>query len=298
MYRGEWAREPKAFRYFGGDYFIKDFLIELLRGSGCKYLVEVFGGSGVVSMYAPRDVFKLVVYNDIDDALVSFFRVVVERPDDFQRVLALLPYSRGLFRYFKDLFSRSSLDPFSKAVLLYYIYMVSMNSLGNTFGVSFERDPHAVSMKRHVANAIAEVAKRLSDVTIENLDWRDVIDKYDREGAVFYLDPPYVTINTGRERETYYRHSFSVSDARMLAARLSRIKGRYLLKIHEDQLQLYTPHLGRHYIKRLDYSLKIPVHAVSGDGGPNPRFRYAFLTNYPIGLDRYTPDKSADLVRQ
>jgi DNA adenine methylase len=291
MYRSERFRESKAFRYPGGDYFIKDFLIGLLRDSGCKYLVEVFGGSGVVSMYAPRDVFKLVVYNDIDDVLVSFFRVAVERPDDFQRVLALLPYSRGLFRYFKDLLSRGSLDPFSKAVLLYYIQMVSVNGLGETMGVSFVHN-HAVYVKNHVANAIAEVAKRFSDVIIENMDWRDVIDKYDREGTVFYLDPPYVTVNVDavRDRETYYRHGFGAGDARLLATRLSRIKGKYLLKIHEDQLQLYGPYLGRYYVKRLDYSVKMTV---SFGENSKPSFRYVFLTNYPVGIDRFASNNSS-----
>jgi DNA adenine methylase len=289
MYRGERARGPKAFRYPGGDYFIKDFLVGLLRGSGCKYLVEVFGGSGVVSMYAPRDVFKIIVYNDIDDVLVSFFRVVVERPDDFQRVSALLPYSRGLFRYFKDLLSRGSLDPFSKAALLYYIHMVSVNGLGETFGVSLKHS-HTVYFKSSVANKIAEVAKRFSDVHIENLDWRDVIDKYDREGVVFYLDPPYVSVNVDavRDRESYYRYGFGAGDARLLATRLSRIKGKYLLKIHEDQLQLYGPYLGRYYVKRLDYSVKMTV---SYGEGSRPSFRYVFLTNYPVGIDRFASNQ-------
>jgi DNA adenine methylase len=289
MYRGERFRELKAFRYPGGDYFIKDFLVDLLRGSGCKYLVEVFGGSGVVSMYAPRDVFKVVIYNDIDDVLVSFFRVVVERPGDVERVLALFPVSRGLFRYFRDLLSRGSLDPFSKAILIYYIHMVSVNGLGETFSVSYDRD-FTRYVKRHVASAIAEVAKRFSDVYIENLDWRDAIDKYDREGTVFYLDPPYVTINdnVGRNRETYYRYAFSAGDARMLASRLSRIKGKYLLKIHEDQLQLYAQHLGRYYVKRLDYSVKMTV---SYGEGSRQSIRYVFLTNYPVGIDRFASNQ-------
>jgi len=41
-------------------------------------------------------------------------------------------------------------------------------------------------------DAIWRFVERLRLVQVENLDWRECIDKYDHEGALFYLDPPYV----------------------------------------------------------------------------------------------------------
>ena len=37
-----------------------------------------------------------------------------------------------------------------------------------------------------------EFADQLADVTLENLDWSEVFEKYDSEGTVFYCDPPHV----------------------------------------------------------------------------------------------------------
>jgi hypothetical protein len=48
------GKPTKPFRYVGGDWQIKDELLDLLAKSKCKTLVEVFGGSGIVSMYAPE----------------------------------------------------------------------------------------------------------------------------------------------------------------------------------------------------------------------------------------------------
>jgi DNA adenine methylase len=285
MYRSDRDRDYKSFRYPGGDYFIKDILINILIQSRCKYLVEVFGGSGVISMYAPRNIFKVVVYNDIDDYLVAFFRIVREKKDNLIKTLVLLPHSRSLFNYFRELMNKSNLDDLSKAIIIYYVHMYSTNANSSSFGVSFEKN-HTVEVKRNIVNGLAEVAKRFSDVLIENLDFRRLIEKYDRNETVFYLDPPYVTVGRGGgNRETYYRYAFTVADAKTLAAMLSKIKGKYLLKIHEDQYQLYRDHLGKHYVKEYEHKSYMKVVFNKEE---RPKIKYLFITNYLLGLDRYS----------
>lgn len=285
MYKSDRDREYKSMRYVGGDYNIKDILINILIQSRCKTLVEVFGGSGVISMYAPRDIFKVIVYNDIDDYLVAFFKIVREKKDELAKILALLPRSRSLFNYFKELMNKSDLDDFSKAIIIYYVRMFSMSGDAISFSVSLTKN-NAIEEKRHVANALAEIAKRLSDVTIECLDYRKLIEKYDREETVFYLDPPYVaTDQSSSKRKIYYRYAFTAADARILAAMLSRIKGKYLLKIHEDQYTFYKHYLGKHHIREHEYKART---AVAFNKEEKPIFKYLFITNYTIGLDRFS----------
>ncbi|WP_051000127.1 hypothetical protein [Sinorhizobium fredii] len=38
---------------------------------------------------------------------------------------------------------------------------------------------------------LEDVHERLASVVIENLGWLDFIDRYDRPGTLFYLDPSY-----------------------------------------------------------------------------------------------------------
>ena len=68
------------------------------------------------------------------------------------------------------------------------------------------------------------VARRLNRVTIEGLDWAECIRRYDRETALFYLDPPY----PGSEA-IYGSNLFSSADFETMARILASLKGRFIL---------------------------------------------------------------------
>lgn len=63
--------------------------------------------------------------------------------------------------------------------------------------------------------------------SIENLDYKDIIRKYDSESAFFYVDPPYF----GKE-EYYINHDFSRETHKELASVLNNIKGKFLLSYY------------------------------------------------------------------
>ena len=69
--------------------------------------------------------------------------------------------------------------------------------------------------------------RRLEDVTIENLDWSAFIARYDREGALFYLDPPYF----GCERD--YGDRFGREQFTRMAEQLAGLKGRFILSLND-----------------------------------------------------------------
>jgi len=87
----------KPLRFPGGDWYIKDEILELITKSNCNRLVEVFGGSGVISMYAPRNLFKQIIYNDKDELIFNFFKVLQEKPKELFVNLLLTPISKSLF---------------------------------------------------------------------------------------------------------------------------------------------------------------------------------------------------------
>ena len=63
---------------------------------------------------------------------------------------------------------------------------------------------------------------------VENMDFEDVIDKYDSPTTYFYLDPPYW------KTENYYSaHDFDCDDHGRLAGRLHHIKGKFGLSYYE-----------------------------------------------------------------
>lgn len=73
-----------------------------------------------------------------------------------------------------------------------------------------------------------EVAKRLSRVVIENVDFEQLLHTYDRPDALFYFDPPY------HGTEKVYQEIFSTSDHHRLREALEKVKGKWILSYNDD----------------------------------------------------------------
>jgi len=66
---------------------------------------------------------------------------------------------------------------------------------------------------------------KINNITdILNLDYKEVIDKYDSKSTFFYLDPPYM----GKE-EYYLNHNFNKESHKELSDVLNNIKGKFIL---------------------------------------------------------------------
>jgi DNA adenine methylase len=78
---------------------------------------------------------------------------------------------------------------------------------------------------------------RLSRVTVMNLDYAAFIDRLDRPGTLFYLDPPYY----GNEGD-YGKGLFSRDRFEEMAGQLAGLKGRFLLSLndHPDVRQIFA----------------------------------------------------------
>jgi len=229
----------KMLHFAGGDFRIASILLprieKLCTFKKCT-LVEVFGGSGYVSQSVNRNIFGNIIYNDIDDKLTSFYKTVKETPEKLALILSLLPYSRSLHKIVKELLNTSKeLSSLVTAVLLFYSINTTMFGKLANQGFAYTINPlenEARVFKTRVW-AILKYAKAWKDITIENLDFREIIKKYDNEKTVFYLDPPY----PDRAIE-YYGHPFTVNDLREMAKMLTMIRGKFLLKLDEKTYTL------------------------------------------------------------
>ena len=73
---------------------------------------------------------------------------------------------------------------------------------------------------------------------VENMDFQEVIEKYDSPTSYFYTDPPYW------KTENYYsNHDFDRSDHERLADCLKNSEGRYSLSYYDfPLLQTWFPY--------------------------------------------------------
>ncbi len=216
----------------GGDYKIADVLlprIEQLCPKPKCTLVEVFGGSGYVSQSVNRAVYGNIIYNDINNMLVTLYKYVKEHPEQLATLLSLLPYARSYYRIIRDTMKiNQDFGSMVAAALFFYLYNATFNSVITRGGFSYSISPTKNEARRfkNRAWAIMKYADAWRDIIIENLDFRAVIKKYDSERTVFYADPPYLN-----RAEEYYGTPFTTDDLREMATMLTQIRGRFLLKL-------------------------------------------------------------------
>ncbi|MEY4572612.1 MAG: hypothetical protein RLZ10_1855, partial [Bacteroidota bacterium] len=72
-----------------------------------------------------------------------------------------------------------------------------------------------------------------SITNVENMDFQQVIEKYDSPKTYFYTDPPYFIVGEG---SYYSNHEFGRNDHERLANTLKNIKGKFSLSYYEFDL--------------------------------------------------------------
>ena len=97
---------------------------------------------------------------------------------------------------------------------------------GRNFGISVDR-PARFNLTT-LEPDLEALHERLSGVTVTCLDFAAFIDRIDRPGTLFYLDPPYFGCEDDYGRELFSRARFEE-----LAVQLGHLKGRFILSLND-----------------------------------------------------------------
>ena len=195
------------------------------------------------------------VYNDFDRNLVNLFRCMKVRPmavirelgfcnlnsrddfdvlrkffeheiftddylaDELELTEIMLPPAQA--KELKELRLRIEQDyDVRKAAMYLKLQRYSYSSSGK----SFASQPFDI---RKLFSLIQQLESRMANVIVENQDFERLIRHYDREDALFYLDPPYFST------EDMYPGGFGMDDHKRLRDLLRNIKGRFLLSYND-----------------------------------------------------------------
>ena len=223
-------------RYHGGKFQITPWIIGLFPDH--QNYVEVFGGGAGVLLRKPRSTVE--VYNDLDFQCVSLFRILrdPELRDRLCSIVELTPFSREEF----ELCHHPADDPVEAARRFVFRCQAGhgTTSVDTTDSNGFRScDIRAgKSYAREwtgLPSAIAIAGKRFQGVTIEQLDFRRLIQKFDDPETLFFCDPPYPS-STRDAAGKGYVHEMSDDDHEQLAWLLHQIKGRALVTSYPSKL--------------------------------------------------------------
>ena len=210
--------------------------IQMLLPTHYKTLVDVFGGSGIITMNTSVPSGCLQIYNDLNHDLYNLLFCAKERPLELVRELGFLPINahdefdvlqRQLqgedftMEYMEQqldlteillqplqaeivrqlLLERGSLGNVRRAAAFYKLQRYSYNSSGDSYGGG------SCDIRRFFHD-IWECSHRLKNVVLENKDFESIIAAHNDPQTVVYCDPPYYGRNTPPRQPLTQRKEF------------------------------------------------------------------------------------------
>ena len=265
--------------YFGGKSRLAPWIVSHFGPH--QVYVEPFCGSA--SVLLAKNSSGLEVVNDADGALVNFFRVLRDQPDDLARVCSLTPYARDEFMACRSV--SVDAEPLERARQWFCLVTQGFGSMPvETTGWSAPslNGGNEAAKVSNLIRRFEAVAVRLRNVTIENRDAFAVMAAYDSPDTLHYLDPPYLWSTRSwakvQSRKQDYAVEFQTdAEHQRLVDYLKSLKGHVVLSGYD--CDLYRDALeGSWHVIRKDV-------AVAGrsrlDGGTSRAVEVLWVNRFP-----------------
>jgi len=228
-------------RWHGGKWRLAPWIIGYFPSH--RIYVEPYGGAASVLMHKPRSYAE--VYNDLDDDVVTLFRVL-RNPAACLHLIELLrltPFARAEFFNAYEIAS----DPVERARrLIIRSFMgfgsnahnaaarkTGFRSNSNRRGTTPAHDWHGYP------DCCAHIIERLQGVVIENRPAMQVMQQHDGAETLHYVDPPYLpetrSGNAGGVTQGY-AHEMTVEQHQELLDFLKTLRGMVVLSGYASPL--------------------------------------------------------------
>jgi DNA adenine methylase len=255
------------FSFFGGKNSQSDWIYSYINpiSNDIDTYAEIFSGSMWTYMNNDFSFAKNIIYNDLNIYLVNLFHCL-SKPD-FRQYLTKLSESGSFlyfdrnstyekqYQYYKELFLKCKKElytdklgqeikidiPDYKIAVKYFILLrhafssISNEKIGYSYSAESYKEGKPIPKPKSYA-AIKKLSEskytdKLDAITnFENLDFAELIKKYDSKKTMFYADPPYFSTEN-----KYFRgdEHFGKEGHQRLADSLKNIKGKFILSYYD-----------------------------------------------------------------
>lgn len=220
-----------SINWVGGKSKLYKTIISIMPEHKCY--VEAFAGGIWILINKPK--VSVEVMNDINKELVNFYEVVQNEYNEMKEKFKFIVSSRDMFEKYisMTLEEINSMNKIERAVRFLYINRCSHSGLMKNYGYSNIRRSKVCIVTDDFDKLIGETHKRIKDVYIEQGDYKNIIDRYDkRESAkeeqkvLFYFDPPYYQT---------YDYQGNPVDYEELKNKLSSMKSYWILSVKDSE---------------------------------------------------------------
>jgi DNA adenine methylase len=274
------ARIGPVLKWPGSKWRIAEWIVGFMPQH--KVYVEPYFGSG--ACYFRKSPARLSTLNDLDCAVVEFFRVLRDRPADLAAAVALTPWSRVEWER-----SFAPCDEDVEAARRFLVRSQQSHGMRPRRRTGWR---HATGASAAGGGGIRDVAgqwanlpplllaaaEQLRGAQLECRPALDVIARYRHAGALLYIDPPYIRATRS---EWQYRCEMSDAEHVALLDALGDHPGPVLLSGYRSDL--YDARLG--HWRRVD-------RAAWAEKG-RPRVESLWLN--PVAVAALAPERQAAL---
>ena len=245
--------------YVGGKSKIAPQLIIPNIPKDIEMYIEVFGGQFWTFFKMNLEDYpnlKTVVYNDFNPLNYNMYQCIqdhkrlLEECEKFivqeKDVFPTNPICREQFNRFQaEIFDENfKVKPYDYEVAAKYIYVLTQ-----VFSGANPSKSKFIDLKGKYHSKFSSFKNKLKKPEwqkmferidlVENMDFQEVIEKYDSPNTYFYVDPPYYVVGEG---SYYSNHDFGRQDHERLANVLNGVQGKFSLSYYDfEQLHFFFP---------------------------------------------------------
>lgn len=245
--------------YIGGKKRMQGWIVPFIPKDIETY-VECFSGQFWIFFGMNLEEYpnlKKIVYNDFNPLNYNLYNCVRNHKELLKECEKLIVQEKGIIptnpickqnfeNFQKEIYSPNlKIDSTPNyEIAAKYVYVLTQ-----VFSGANPQDSKFIDLKGKYHSKFTSFKNKLKDpkwqkmfesiTNVENMDFTDVIDKYDSPKSYIYADPPYYIVGEGNY---YSNHEFNREDHVRLAKCLKSIKGKFSLSYYDfPQLSEWFP---------------------------------------------------------
>lgn len=216
-------------KYPGGKWRIADWIISYFPEH--KVYCEPFFGSGAV--FFNKQPCYIETINDMNGDIVNLFRVCRDYPEELAKAINLTPFARDEFISCNTP-SDNPIEQARRTLVRYHQSFGTSNSSKNSWrNVQTYGGPRCATMWNCLPDTIMNCCERLKDAQIENTDALTLIERYNNENTLIYLDPPYLQ---NLRKKNMYKCEMSDEQHIEMLRLIKKSKSKIILSGYDNEL--------------------------------------------------------------
>ena len=220
-------------KYPGSKWNIAKQIVDLMPAHH-SYVEPFFGSGAVLFTKLPSNIETI---NDLDSDVTNLFRCIQKDSERLARLVMTTPFSRE--EYDKQFEKEGYASNYQRAAGFLVRCWQGHGFRTNGYKVGWKNDvqgrerSYALWNWYRLPEWIVDIADRLRTVQIENRPALEVIDRFNYDNVLMYIDPPYLL---GTRTAKQYKHEMTDGDHEELLKLVLQSKAKIMISGYESDM--------------------------------------------------------------